>query len=137
MSVEQKAYGSITIIDVGDVGTLSVYPESNLPTQIVYNPDTGAYIPDWMSTPLTLTANIMYGANVPTNNYVINWTSKKLYENGTSANGDSNLNQTTKTWRIDKNIFNDTGETTLRSITYTCTVIYTDPETGAVLTAAG
>ena len=39
MATTTVAYGSISIVDVTDVGQLSVYPKSNLPLSVIYNPD--------------------------------------------------------------------------------------------------
>lgn len=137
-TAESKVYGSITIIDVGDVGTLSVYPESNLPTQIVYIPDTDTYVPDWNDTPLTLTANIMYGAKPPVaNSYKVTWKTRKTYSNQQPADAILAENQITNSITIQSNIFKAAGEEKLKTITYTCIVTYNDPETGAELTAAG
>ena len=45
-----KAYGSITIVDIGDLGTLSVHPEAYSPNSVIYDPnqDEGnRYNPSW------------------------------------------------------------------------------------------
>ena len=41
------SYGSITIVDITDIGEFSVYPTANSPRTQIYNPDTSRYIPDW------------------------------------------------------------------------------------------
>lgn len=41
------SYGSITIVDITDIGEFSVYPTANSPRTQIYNPDTNTYIPDW------------------------------------------------------------------------------------------
>ena len=41
------SYGSITIVDITDIGEFSVYPTANSPRTQIYNPDTNGYIPDW------------------------------------------------------------------------------------------
>jgi len=33
------AYGSITLVDIGDLGQLSVVPESNQPSTVIYDPN--------------------------------------------------------------------------------------------------
>lgn len=57
-----QAYGSITIVDIGDLGELSVTPESNQPTMVVYSPDNQTYNPDWSGNPnLIITPVVYYG----------------------------------------------------------------------------
>ena len=41
------AYGSITIVDIGDLGELSVTPQSNQPIMVIYDPDSNSYSPNW------------------------------------------------------------------------------------------
>ena len=42
------SYGSITIVDITDIGDFSVYPTANSPRTQIYNPDSSThYIPDW------------------------------------------------------------------------------------------
>jgi hypothetical protein len=35
-----QAYGSITIVDLNDIGTLSIVPESNSPKTVIYDPNS-------------------------------------------------------------------------------------------------
>ena len=56
------SYGSITIVDIGDLGELTVTPESNQPTMVVYSPDSTSYTPDWSGSPnLFITPVVYYG----------------------------------------------------------------------------
>lgn len=56
------SYGSITIVDIGDLGDLTVTPESNQPTMVVYNPDDNSYTPNWGGNPnLLITPVVYYG----------------------------------------------------------------------------
>jgi hypothetical protein len=58
-----KAYGSITLVDISDLGTLSVTPESNFPDTIIYTPDSGTFFPDCNdSKRIQLAPRILYGA---------------------------------------------------------------------------
>ena len=43
----QISYGSITIVDVTDIGQFSVYPRANASKTQIYNPDADSYMPDW------------------------------------------------------------------------------------------
>ena len=50
MATTTVSYGSISIVDVTDIGELSVYPKSNLPQSIIYSPDQNSFTPNWGST---------------------------------------------------------------------------------------
>lgn len=52
------ATGQFTIIDYNDALTLTGFISSNNPKTQVYNPDNGAYSPDWTSTNLVLTPSL-------------------------------------------------------------------------------
>lgn len=57
------AYGSITIVDIGDLGELTVTPASNQPTMVVYSPDNQSYSPNWGTSPnLVITPVVYYGS---------------------------------------------------------------------------
>ena len=56
------AYGSITIVDIGDLGELSVTPQSNQPIMVIYDPDSNSYSPNWGDSNLVLTPVVYYGA---------------------------------------------------------------------------
>lgn len=43
----QISYGSITIVDVTDIGQFSVYPRADASKTQIYNPDANSYIPNW------------------------------------------------------------------------------------------
>ena len=43
----QISYGSITIVDVTDIGQFSVYPRANASKTQIYNPDADSYMPNW------------------------------------------------------------------------------------------
>ena len=68
----QITYGSITLVDITDSGQLSVYPTSNMPLSIIYDPDQNTYTPNWSSTNLTLTPVIYYNVR-EVNLYVKVW----------------------------------------------------------------
>lgn len=41
------SYGSITIVDITDIGEFSVYPKANGSRTQIYNPDANSYTPNW------------------------------------------------------------------------------------------
>lgn len=59
------SYGSITIVDITDIGEFSVYPTANSPRTQIYSPDhtsgTG-YTPDWQQTNLKITPVAYYAS---------------------------------------------------------------------------
>lgn len=135
-----KAYGSITIVDIGDLGTLSVYPESNQPTSVIYDPNTngGTYNPSWTSTNLQLTPVIYYGGTqIDTKNAAISVVWKRKVgsgaENDIAASNGEGMSSDSKILTVNKNVLNSDNPI----ITYICTVTYKEPQTGTELTAKG
>lgn len=72
------SYGSITIVDITDIGEFSVYPKCNLPTTVIYSPDASgdaAYTPNWGTNYLIMTPVAYYaGTSVSTG---VRWTWEK------------------------------------------------------------
>ena len=64
------SYGTITIVDITDIGELSVYPSCNVPSTQLYNPNDGGYEPDWTVTNVQLTPSIFYAGTALTLNEV-------------------------------------------------------------------
>lgn len=80
------SYGSITIVDITDVGELTLQIESNLPTSVIYDPNsTGQeYDPNWHTTNLVLTPIVYYAGNaVPLSNNDLDVTWKVKSGTGT------------------------------------------------------
>ena len=75
------SYGSITIVDITDIGEFSVYPKCNLPTTVIYSPDTNNYTPNWQATNLVITPVAYYAGTQQTSN--INWVWER--QEGTSG----------------------------------------------------
>lgn len=135
-----RAYGSITIVDIGDLGTLSVYPESNYPNSVIYDPnETTTHSPNWSnSNPLILTPNIYYGGRSLTYNtdgVTISW-GKKV-----STGTETSITTTTSGHKIEngslKVTANQLGPSSAKMITYICHVTYIEPQTRQPLHATG
>lgn len=142
-----KAYGSITIVDISDLGTLSVYPESNSPTSIVYNPDRDKYDPEWTDdNPLQLNPVIYYGGQElvypgSKNEISVKWFFKKgvnsSYTEITRVTSSTTVPYLSgailkvPTSPFVKSDINDTN------ITYKCSVSYVEPNSEQTLTAEG
>lgn len=63
------SYGSITIVDITDIGEFSVYPKIQGSKNQIYNVDTGTVTPDWdntggnTGTPIIIDPVAYYGGN--------------------------------------------------------------------------
>lgn len=145
MATTTVAYGSISIVDVTDIGQLSVYPKSNLPLSVIYNPDQGSFTPNWGTNNLWLVPSIWYGSEslitVTENSgqYVgtlasgvtVTWTRQVGSEKPTALT--SNETVTNGILKVNANKF--TENSTL--LTYIVAVSYVEPTSGQTLTAQG
>lgn len=133
------AYGSITIVDIGDLGELSVTPQSNQPIMVIYDPDSNSYSPNWGDSNLVLTPIVYYGAQClldrtstskPTG-LNISWQKQEgsgdpqPISSGIGADGKLTINT---------NPFNPSS---ISLITYLVSVSYTEPNSGVILNASG
>ncbi len=146
MATTTTSYGSITIADITDVGELSVYPKSNLPLSIIYNPDQSSFTPNWSSSTLILSPSIWYAGEqlLTTNNYVtISWSRREgigsvttLTTGETISDGTLVVNGTTVpkgSLVVTANKF--TSNSTM--LTYIVTITYQEPTLNQTLTAEG
>lgn len=145
MATTTVAYGSISIVDVTDVGQLSVYPKSNLPLSVIYNPDQGSFTPNWGTSNLWLVPSIWYGSEslitVTENNgqYVgtlasgvtVTWT--RQVGSGSPTALTTNETVTNGILKVNANKF--TESSTL--LTYIVAVSYVEPTSRQTLTAQG
>ena len=131
----QITYGSITLVDITDSGQLSVYPTSNMPLSIIYDPDQNTYTPNWSSTNLTLTPVIYYNNQQLTGSstgVTVTWKRREGVGNisdlttGETKQGNGNL-------KVTANKF--TASSTMLS--YIVTVTYLEPDTQNTLSAEG
>lgn len=146
MATTTTSYGSITIADISDVGELSVYPKSNLPLSIIYNPDQSSFTPNWGSSTLILSPSIWYAGEqlLTTNNYVtISWSRREgigsvtaLTTGETVSDGTLVVNGATVpkgSLVVTANKF--TSNSTM--LTYIVTITYQEPTLNQTLTAEG
>lgn len=68
------SYGSITIVDITDIGEFSVYPKCNSPITVLYAPDSGNYTPNWQTSNLVITPVAYYAGNPISNSIQWRWT---------------------------------------------------------------
>lgn len=133
----QVTYGSITLVDLTDVGQLSVYPTSNMPLSIIYDPDQNSYTPNWgtSTTNLVLTPVIYYNntaLTATTTGVSITWRRREGSGNITSLTT-GEAKQSNGTLKVNTNKFTPTST----MISYIVTVEYVEPETQSTLTAEG
>lgn len=146
------AYGSITIVDVTDVGEFFATPESNMPTTVIYDPNTNEYNPSWLvvqngnntsGTPLTLSVAARYAGNpvVPGQLYSIKW----YQRNGTEPwpneqTGEVSTNSANDVYVNEYReliVKNNILGASVKIVTFRCVVQYKEPISQAILTAKG
>ena len=116
----QISYGSITIVDVTDIGQFSVYPRANSSKTQIYNPDADSYMPDWETNNVVISPVTYYAGRNITNLATYTWQRR----NGGGAVSTLITGETVvgNTLEISQNVLaNATGGL----ITYVCTAHYT------------
>lgn len=146
MATTTVSYGSISIVDVTDVGELSIYPKSNLPQSIIYSPDQNSFTPNWGSNNLILSPSIWYGGeqlSTSDNNVTVTWsrregigavtalTTGETISDGTMEVGDETIPKGTLV--VNQNKFTENST----MITYIVAVSYQEPTISQALTAQG
>jgi len=126
------SYGSITIVDITDVGDFSVYPQANKAQTQIYNPDSSgdlAYTPSWYgnNNELIITPVAFYAGKNKTSVATYSW---KKYVNGVETNFTANeiVANTTRheSLTINANILTTSNP----MVTYEVTAYYSSPELG-------
>ena len=129
------AQGQITLVDIGDLGELSVIPQSNLPTMIVYDPQNESYTPNWSTSNLILTPIIYYGSLSISPTAV---SSLKWYRQlGTAAR--TEITASTTGHSITNGVLTVNTNMALANdlISYIVEITYTEPNTSTSLHAIG
>ena len=130
------SYGSITIVDITDVGEFSLYPTSNMPLSVIYNPDDGGYTPNWGTNNLNLTPTLYYAGNpiaLTASGVTITWTKQIGSAAPIAISAVAGESVSNGVLTVVQNQFN----TTTSLVTYICTGQYVEPETNQTLTAVG
>ena len=146
MATTTVSYGSISIVDVTDVGELSVYPKSNLPQSVIYSPDQNSFTPNWGSSNLILSPSIWYGGSqlsTNDNSVTVTWsrregigaitalTTGETVSDGTMVISDETIPKGTLV--VNQNKFTENST----MITYIVTISYQEPTISQALTAQG
>lgn len=144
MSTTVQAYGSITIVDITDVGEFSVYPTSNSPLSVIYNPDDETFTPDWGENNLKLIPKVYYAGtalSLTGSNPSVVWTRQDgILAEGSLISGETNSNGTlTVSTNVLKPYDEKNNPDGCQSglITYICTATYLEPDSQKTLTATG
>lgn len=121
------ASSQITIVDVNDGKSLQLYLTSTSPKVQIFNPNNGAYTPDWVASKPVITPEL-YITGTSAN--IANQASYKWYEGDTeilSTNTDYTITNTAgeKSLRINKNIL-----ATKNAITIRGEATWVDPDSG-------
>ena len=137
------SYGSITIVDITDVGEFSVYPKIQGSKNQIYNIDTSTPTPDWTSNNIIIDPVAYYGGTNVTTGATYAWTRRDGAGAETalitvdSTHGEVAITDTTDAHygrlTIDRNMLTLNNSTGL--ITYVLTATYTVD--GIQLTAVG
>lgn len=123
--------GSITLVDISDVGTLSVTIEANQPAEVIYIEDTETWYPSWTEEkPLRLTANITYNGASVSDRLNISWSCRRVIKDGSNDEIDLS-NETSTALNISDNPFifkNEESEIIgkVLAVEYICNVTYTN-----------
>ena len=135
MSTKTTAYGSITIVDVTDIGELSVYPESNAPLSVVHDPNQNTYTPNWADNPVKLTPIVYYAGKsltASTAGLTVAWQRKDGIDTESSLTTGETVTDNVLTISANKLADSASG-----LLTYICTVTYIEPDAQTTLTAKG
>lgn len=129
MSTPITSYGTITIVDLTDVGQYSVYPYANSSNTQIYSQENLSYSPNWTtSNPLIITPVITYAGEDKTTESVVKW-----YEKGSDSD---TLITTISAGTADKSLRITSNLTNVSYKTYIVIANYTS-STGAEVEARG
>lgn len=128
------SFGQITITDLTDLGSLSVYPTANQPLSVIYSPDQNTFTPNWGSSNLVITPVIYYGGNQLTaasTGTTVTWKRQE----GSSAEADLGSGETVSNGVLTVSANKFAANSTM--ISYIVRVQYIEPDSQATLRAEG
>ena len=135
-----RGSAKVTLVDVSDAKQLTASIVSDKPKQVIYNPNTNVYLPNFSTTPATLTPELYISGNVENIANQVKATRWYYQENSSgtkieiTGNTDTYELSTTqpRTLKIKRNVFES-----LSAMTYTVQMDYLDGDTatGIVVTA--
>lgn len=127
------ASGSMSLVDLSDSKQLVAYIGSSQQRQVIYNPNTGSYVPNYATSNNVLTPQLFIAGNssdISTQAKSIQWfyqtNSSGSFTEITASNTNYTLGTSNpKTLTIKGNVL-----ASANSMTYLCQITYTDPGTG-------
>ncbi|MFD1401945.1 hypothetical protein [Robinsoniella peoriensis] len=128
-----KASNQITVVDIEDVGRLSVYLNSNLPLSTIYDPNSNSYAPNWQTTNLKLTPVIYLNDKALALNasgLALTWKRRE----GSSSEGNLTVGETVSGGILTVNQ-NKLSTVSSGLLSYICYVSYKDPDSGVTVNA--
>lgn len=128
-----KASSQITIVDIDDVGRLSVYLNSSLPLSSIYDPNKDIYTPSWASTNLKITPVIYFNEKAlspASPGVTVSWKRRE----GAGTEGNLTAGETVSGGILTVNQ-NKLGAAASGLLSYICYVTYMDPESGVTVNA--
>ena len=133
------AYGSISIVDLTDLGEFSVQPMSDKPLAVIYDPDSNSFTPNWGTNNLTITPSVYYAGQELTlgsTGLTITWQRQEGSDPYTNlTTGETVMTSSGNQGKLKVSANKFTSSSTM--ITYIVTAIYTEPTTQQNLTAKG
>lgn len=116
------SYGSITIVDITDIGEFSVYPKANKPKTQIYDPNGNTYTPEWSDDSKLIIEPVAYYAGSDVSSQAtFTWQRRE----GAGSPTPVSTGETVKsdgTLEINQNVL---GSSTTGIITYIVTAAYT------------
>ena len=127
-------FGTITLVDITDVGELSVYPMSNMPLSVIYDPDPQTFTPNWGDTNLVLTPVVYYAGSrltLGSTGLTVTWQRQEGSSGATGlTTGETNSNGVLT---VSQNKFT----ANIPMLTYIVTAEYIEPTSNKTLTSQG
>lgn len=128
------SYGSITIVDITDIGEFSVYPRCTLPTTVIYSPDSGTngtYTPNWATNNLVITPVAYYAGAPQTTGITWTWERQEgLSGTRTTVVSGQNNEQIASNGTLTVSANKFPAGSTYSQLTYIVTATYPDSQSG-------
>lgn len=135
-----NTFSSVSVSDVTDVGSISVYLTSNQPVTVIYNPNQNTYTPDWSTSNLIVTPIIRYvgsskdfenGSEIPITANGVSITFTKREGSGEAVSLGSGETVFSGALKVSANKLKDVSS---RLLTYICDITFIEPESSIPLT---
>ena len=126
-----QAYSSVVVTDYSDAGQINLYLTSNLPNNVIYDPNQDLYTPDWSDTPLIITPVVAFNGNA------LDLTATGLSITFQRQEGSGSVTDLTTGENVTQNQLtvsaNKLAAVSSKLLTYICNLTYTNPNTNVPL----